>query len=233
MQRRGPLISASDRPVGSSGCSSGSDKVTASIRAGGRGATSCVRRTTNRSASSSEKTPERQAATYSPMLCPTMACGTMPRSVHSWASAHLDGEESRLQMLDLIEPARVLVVGAVGHCPRASFSNRCLGRSRISASRDGWGRGCRECSGRGVAGGFPRSDRLRGERPERSGKVRGPCRRNDRRHPAATGPPDGGRESLGRSGSAKVSAPGSRGQRPGPRRPQTGDVPSRAARFAR
>ena len=40
------------------------------------------------SASSSEKTPARQAATYSPMLWPTMAGGSTPSDIHQRASEY-------------------------------------------------------------------------------------------------------------------------------------------------
>ena len=50
----------------------------------------CIRRprsATNRSASSRLRTPARQAATYSPMLCPIIAWGVMPQDCHSRARA--------------------------------------------------------------------------------------------------------------------------------------------------
>ena len=53
--------------------------------------TACIMRpraATRLSASSSEKMPARQAATNSPMLCPSMACGRMPQVIQSCASAY-------------------------------------------------------------------------------------------------------------------------------------------------
>ena len=52
---------------------------------------SCISRprsATKAKPSSSENTPERQAAKYSPMLCPIIACGRMPQLIHNWASEY-------------------------------------------------------------------------------------------------------------------------------------------------
>ena len=59
-----------------------------SIEPDGRLCISRPRAATSRSVSSSEKTPARQAATYSPMLWPIIACGLTPHSIHCLASAY-------------------------------------------------------------------------------------------------------------------------------------------------
>ncbi len=67
-QKCGPLVAETERRPSSSGLTSASGSGTASMPPAGRSWISFARRATSASASSSESTPARQAATYSPML---------------------------------------------------------------------------------------------------------------------------------------------------------------------
>ncbi len=84
--RAGPLTAASESSGPSSGAISASGSGTASMAPGG---SACIRRprsATSARASSSEKTPARQAATYSPRLWPSIARGRTPQLIQSRAS---------------------------------------------------------------------------------------------------------------------------------------------------
>src|SRR5262249_4448398 len=79
--------------------SSSRDSATASIAPGGQPCINRPRMAVTAIASSSDRTPEMHAATYSPMLCPTMACGPTPCAIHHWASAYSNEKSAGCVML--------------------------------------------------------------------------------------------------------------------------------------
>ncbi len=84
----GPFTVASDKPLPVSDKASFSFNSTASIAPGGASCMIRPRTATNLSAPSSVNTPARQAATYSPRLCPIIAFGWIPQERHNSASAY-------------------------------------------------------------------------------------------------------------------------------------------------
>ena len=64
----------------------GSD--TLSMPPGGTRSNSCPRSSTSRTPSRNPNTPARQAAVFSPMLCPPSADGWTPHDMNSFASAY-------------------------------------------------------------------------------------------------------------------------------------------------
>ena len=64
------------------------DRATASINPGWLSCINCPRIAVMESASSSEITPATHAATYSPMLCPSIASGLTPTAIHDRASEY-------------------------------------------------------------------------------------------------------------------------------------------------
>ncbi len=85
---RGALTAAMERGSPTSRASSEAGRETASIAPGGCDCMSRPRSATSASASSSEKTPARCAATYSPMLWPIIASGFTPQLIRSRARAY-------------------------------------------------------------------------------------------------------------------------------------------------
>ena len=67
---------------------SASGRSTDSMPPGGAISKSCPRKTTIESASATDMTPARQAAAYSPALCPITATGLIPQLSHNLASAY-------------------------------------------------------------------------------------------------------------------------------------------------
>ncbi|BCN02240.1 hypothetical protein RPSA_47760 (plasmid) [Ralstonia solanacearum] len=87
-QRWRPLTAARASVPSSCARRLASSSATLSIAPAGR---LCIRRprsATSTRASSREKTPARQAATYSPTLWPISAAGCTPQSIHNRASAY-------------------------------------------------------------------------------------------------------------------------------------------------
>src|SRR5215471_1444947 len=70
----------------SSGCNSSSPIPTDSITPRSASCISRPRSTTSLSPSSTVNTPAMHAATYSPMLCPSIACGRIPHPIHCRAT---------------------------------------------------------------------------------------------------------------------------------------------------
>jgi hypothetical protein len=87
-QSAGALTAAMSSPSPRRARSWSSGSRTLSIDPAGSDWMSAPRAATSRRASSSPKTPARQAATYSPTLCPTMARGSTPSRRQSRASAY-------------------------------------------------------------------------------------------------------------------------------------------------
>ncbi len=83
----GPATAASESPPASQGAMPSGPAGTASIAPGGSSSISRALPATRRRASSSDSTPARQAATYSPRLKPSIAWGTIPQSMRRQASA--------------------------------------------------------------------------------------------------------------------------------------------------
>ena len=87
------------------------------------------RRTTTVSASSSENTPARQAAVYSPMLCPISAVGSMPQLIQRRAMA-----SSMVKIAGWVTAVRVS--SWLAHSSFAASGKRTVRRSRpINGSR--------------------------------------------------------------------------------------------------
>ena len=84
----GALIAAIEVPGGRRVRALASDSGRASMAPDGKSCIMRPRAATSFSASSSENTPAKQAATYSPMLCPIIACGRTPQLIHSFARAY-------------------------------------------------------------------------------------------------------------------------------------------------
>ena len=84
----GPFSAASERDAGRRSRSLSAARRTESMLPAGSAFMSCPRRATSRAASVSVITPAITAATNSPMECPIIALGTMPRECHSVASAY-------------------------------------------------------------------------------------------------------------------------------------------------
>ena len=84
----GAFTAASERRVPSCGFIISSGNGTANIAPSGTLCINLPRTATSFSASSSEKTPATQAATYSPRLWPINAAGRTPRRIHNCASAY-------------------------------------------------------------------------------------------------------------------------------------------------
>jgi hypothetical protein len=87
-QDEGALIAAMESASPNKGFTSCSDIGRASIAPGGMLCMSRPLAATSSRASSSEKTPARQAATYSPMLWPIIARGRKPHLIQSRARAY-------------------------------------------------------------------------------------------------------------------------------------------------
>ena len=83
----GAFTAAIASPGSSRGSTTSTPARTASIVPAGTACISAARSATRRSASSRPKTPARQAATYSPRLCPIIEAGRMPHSIHRRARA--------------------------------------------------------------------------------------------------------------------------------------------------
>ena len=84
----GALAAAIARSPSSIGVTSAAASVTAVIAPTGSCCIKRPRTATTLSASSSEKTPARHAATYSPRLCPRHADGRTPQAIQSCARAY-------------------------------------------------------------------------------------------------------------------------------------------------
>ena len=82
------MIVATDTDPPSIGPTSAAGRGIASIDPDGSDCISRPRSATRASASSSEKTPARQAATYSPTLWPTIDSGRVPHAIHCFAIAY-------------------------------------------------------------------------------------------------------------------------------------------------
>ncbi len=120
----GPLSAASDNEAPSSGRTSCSARSMDSIAPAAVPAMRRPRAVTSASASASEKTPARQAATNSPRLWPSRASGRMPKLIQRRASA-------------ISTTKRAGCTRAVSVSVSAAASS--LSRGRISRPR----RGCR------------------------------------------------------------------------------------------
>jgi hypothetical protein len=101
---------------------------TASIDPRGRSWTSRSRAATSTSASSSENTPARQAATSSPTLWPSAASHRMPQCFHSWAS-----EYSKAKRAGWVTAVSARRSAALSSCPAGG--NRTSRRSNPSSAR--------------------------------------------------------------------------------------------------
>ena len=112
-QTAGRLTAASERPAPSSGRTSASASGTASIAPAGQLARSAGRaRPPAQRVLAARSTPARQAATYSPMLWPIIACGRTPQAIQSAGQRVLDGEQRRLGDCGLPQSApRVRLAG--------------------------------------------------------------------------------------------------------------------------
>ena len=109
------------------------------------------RAATSASASSSEKTPARHAATNSPMLWPSIACGLIPQLIQSWASAYS-------------------IVKMAGWAMIVSVTRRFASSEAVPMDKV-------VCGDRrqGVAAEFPRSGPPRHEKRARSDRFHAPC----------------------------------------------------------
>jgi len=84
----GPLTVQRSSSAGRTARTSLSGSETESMAPAGISCISAPRTATRRSASSSDITPARQAAAYSPMLWPAKPSGSSPQCIHSLASAY-------------------------------------------------------------------------------------------------------------------------------------------------
>ena len=111
----------------SSGVNSAPPSGTASIAPAGSACISRPRAATSASASSSENTPARHAATYSPTLWPISAAGRMPQRYPQLRERVLDDEQRRLRELRLrvSAPSASSVVAGVNRAARADRDPRC------------------------------------------------------------------------------------------------------------
>ena len=165
---------------------------------------SCISRpraATSRSASARENTPARHAATYSPMLCPSMASGPHAPAHPQLRQRVLHREERRLGERRLAQPraGRVLVPGR-GKEQRSRRSIPSSGAQQLARTR--------------------RSRRERRPRPRTarapSPRTASPARERGRR-PAARGPRPasrrGGRPPSARAARASSASPATAAQR--------------------
>ena len=136
-QSAGPLTAASESSAAEQRrATSASGSGTASMAPAGSSCISRPRTATRARASSREKTPARQAATYSPMLWPSIACGRTPQAIHELGQGVLDDEQGRLREGRLLEPrAAASALLRRGKSSSRRSSPRC-GREELAAAVD-------------------------------------------------------------------------------------------------
>ena len=121
----GELIAAMLRPTGSRSRSSASPSETLSMEPDGSVSNSRPRSATIARPSCMLMTPERQAATYSPALCPMSAAGSTPHDASSLAVANSVANKAGRATLGRSRAALALSVSSVENSTLRRSSPSC------------------------------------------------------------------------------------------------------------